>query len=67
VLKVARTYRQRLVGGEIPVSDLMVTKHLSKDIKDYKQQVSQVIAAKQLVTEGVEIHAGDNISFLFTH
>jgi DNA polymerase elongation subunit (family B) len=67
VLKVARTYRQKLVEGEIPVSDLMVTKHLSKNIKDYKQQISQVIAAKQLVTEGVEIHAGDNVTFLFTH
>jgi DNA polymerase elongation subunit (family B) len=39
---------------------------LSKNLKRYKQKVSQVIAAEQLMKEGVEIHAGKNIRFLFT-
>jgi len=46
--------------------DLIVTKRLSKDIEDYKQKVSQVIAAEQLLKEGVEVSAGKNVSFLFT-
>ena len=46
--------------------DLIVTKHLSKNPKNYRQQVSQVIAAEQLIKEGVEIHAGNNVTFLFT-
>jgi DNA polymerase elongation subunit (family B) len=41
-------------------------KHLSKDPKSYKQLVSQVIAAKQLMKEGVEVAAGKNVKFLFT-
>ena len=32
-LKVLRTYRQRLLAGEIPLSDLIVTKHMSKQPK----------------------------------
>jgi DNA polymerase elongation subunit (family B) len=44
----------------------MVTKQLSKDPKTYKQMVSQVIAAKQLMKEGIEIAAGKDVSFLFT-
>jgi DNA polymerase, archaea type len=47
-LKVLRTYRQRLLAGEIPLSDLIITKHMSKQPRHYRQQVSQVIAAQQL-------------------
>ena len=67
VLKVVKEYRQRLLSGEVPVWDLIVTKHLSKHPSKYKQRVSQVIAAEQLMNEGAEIHAGKNIRFLFTN
>src|SRR3989304_6210873 len=40
---------------------------MSKHPKQYKQHVSQVIAAEQLIKEGAEIHAGNSIKFLFTH
>jgi len=66
VLDVVRKYRQRLLDGDVSVWDLMVTKHLSKNPKHYKQQVSQAIASQQLIKEGAEIHAGNNITFLFT-
>ncbi len=51
----------------MPVWDLIVTKHLSKHPKRYKQHVSQVIAAEQLMREGAEVHAGKNLRFLFTN
>jgi DNA polymerase elongation subunit (family B) len=65
-LRVVQEYRQKLLGGEISVWDLIVTKHLSKDPRRYKQRVSQVIAAEQLMKEGVEVSAGKNVRFLFT-
>jgi DNA polymerase elongation subunit (family B) len=65
-LKIAKTYREKLLNGEIPIWDLIVTKHLSKNPKRYKQKVSQAIAAEQLIKEGAEIQAGKNIRFLFT-
>ena len=40
---------------------------VSKHPNRYKQHVSRVIAAEQLMKEGAEIHAGNNIRFLFTH
>src|SRR4030065_1363257 len=55
-----------MLNGEVPVWDLIVTKHLSKNPEKYKQHVSQVIAAEQLIKEGAEVHAGKNIRFLFT-
>jgi DNA polymerase elongation subunit (family B) len=65
-LKVMRDYREKLLAGEVSVWDLIVTKHLSKDPRGYKQRVSQVIAAEQLMKEGVEVSAGKNVRFLFT-
>ena len=65
-LKVVKEYRRRLLDGEVSVWDLIVTKHLSKHPQKYKQRVSQVIAAEQLMKEGAEVHAGKNIRFLFT-
>ena len=66
-LNVVKTYRQRLLNGEVPLSDLIVTKHMSKQPQNYRQQVSQVIAAKQLSKQGVEVHAGNSVKFLFTN
>ncbi len=64
-LEVLSTYKQRLLNGEIPFRDLIVTKHLSKDPSRYKQKVSQVIAAEQLTKEGATISAGQNLRFIF--
>ncbi len=66
-LNVVKEYRKKLLGGEVPIWDLIVTKHLSKHPKRYKQRGSQVIAAEQLIKEGAEIHAGKNVRFLFTN
>jgi DNA polymerase-2 len=65
-LKVVKDYREKLIRGEVPVWDLIITKHLSKNPKHYRQHVSQLIAAEQLVKEGVEVHAGNNLTFVFT-
>lgn len=65
-LKIVNAYRQKLLEGDVALWDLIVTKHMSKNPKHYKQHVSQVIAAEQLMKEGAEIHAGNNIRFLFT-
>jgi DNA polymerase I len=65
-LDVVKAYRQRLLDGDVPVWDLIVTKRLSKHPSRYRQKVSQVIAAEQLMKEGAEVHAGKNVKFLFT-
>jgi DNA polymerase elongation subunit (family B) len=66
VLSVVKCYRQKLINGEVPIWDLMITKHLSKSPPHYRQHVSQAIAAEQLIAEGSDVHAGNNITFLFT-
>lgn len=65
-LQVVKRYRNMLLDGEVPLADLITTKHLSKQPNQYRQHVSQLIAAEQLIKEGKELHAGNNVSFLFT-
>jgi DNA polymerase I len=66
-LKIVKKYSRKLLDGEVSVWDLIIAKHLSKKPERYRQQISQVIAAKQLMKEGAEVHAGNSIKFLFTH
>ena len=65
-LKVVKDYRKKLLNGQVPVWDLIVTKRLSKDLEDYTQKVSQMIAGEQLRKEGFEVSAGKSVKFLFT-
>jgi DNA polymerase I len=65
-LGIVKEYRQRLLDGDVHVWDLIITKRLSKHPSRYKQRVSQVIAAEQLMKEGTEVHAGKSVKFLFT-
>ena len=66
-LNVVKKYRQQLLNDEVPLSDLIVTKHMSKQPKNYRQQVSQVIVAQQLNKQSIEVHAGNSVKFLFTN
>jgi DNA polymerase elongation subunit (family B) len=65
-LQVVKDYRKRLMDGDVALWDLIVTKRLSKHLDSYTQKVSQVIAAEQLLQEGVEVSAGKKVRFLFT-
>src|SRR5659263_319720 len=66
-LDVVKRYRQKLLDQEVSIGDLIITKHLSKNPKHYRQHVSQVIAAEQLIKEGAQVHAGNSVKFVFTH
>jgi len=65
-LNIVKEYRRKIIDGEVPIWDLIITKRLSKNPENYKQRVSQVIAAEQLLQEGVEVSAGKKVRFLFT-
>ncbi len=66
VLAVVREYRRRLLEGEVPIWDLVVSKHLSKAVGEYRQHVGQAIAAEQLIEAGGVVHAGGDVRFVFT-
>ena len=66
-LGVVRRYRQKLLDDDVPIEDLIINKRMSRSPERYQQQVSQVIAAKQIIKDGGEAHAGNSVRFVFTH
>jgi DNA polymerase-2 len=66
-LNVVKEYREKILNGDIPIWDLVIRKHLSKKPESYRQNVSQVIAARQLIKEGRQVHAGDSVNFIYTN
>ena len=45
---------------------MIITKRLSKELEDYSQKISQMIAGEQLQKDGFEISAGKSLKFVFT-
>jgi DNA polymerase elongation subunit (family B) len=63
-LCLVREYIDRLRDGRVDMQELMITKQLSKDPSEYRYNVMQALAARQLVQEGVRISAGQNVSYI---
>ncbi len=61
---LAEEYFDRLRAGRVDAQELLITKQLSKNPAEYKHNIVQAIAAKQLVQEGVQIFAGQNVSYI---
>ena len=63
-LRLVRGYIDRLRDGRVDMQELMITKQLSKDPSEYRHNVMQALAARQLIQEGVQISAGQNVSYI---
>ena len=63
-LDLVRGYVDRLRDGRVDAQELMITKQLSKEPAEYQHNVTQAMAAKRLVHEGVQISAGQNVSYI---
>jgi DNA polymerase elongation subunit (family B) len=66
-LRVLGGYVERLVGGDVDVKDLLVTKRLSKSPSGYCHDVFQAVAARQLKKAGFDVHAGQAVQYLIVN
>jgi DNA polymerase I len=65
-LKVMKFYATMLRTDRVPMEELVIEKRLSKTPNEYKNLVSQAIAARQLVKEGQAVHAGQSVNYVIT-
>jgi len=65
-VEVLRGYVEKLRKRAVDVRDLIIAKQLSMHPDRYAHDVFQVIAAKQLMKEGVEISGGQTVRYLIT-
>lgn len=64
--KIVDSYCQRLLRGEVELSDLLITTRLSKEPKAYVNNIPQSIGAKQLSTIR-DIQSGQNVTYIITN
>jgi DNA polymerase-2 len=66
-LGLINRYLSLLRTGKVPIEDLVIEKRLSKTPSEYSNHVPQAIAARGLVKEGMDVHAGQNISYIISN
>lgn len=65
-LLLLKSYVEIIRDGRVPLSDLLITNQLSKNYNEYKNNTSQASTVKQLADEGLELMAGQSISYVIT-
>ncbi|MDA4134053.1 MAG: hypothetical protein OK441_00605 [Thaumarchaeota archaeon] len=65
-IQAVRGYADRIRGGGVPVADLAILNSLSKNHDQYNSSLVQVSAIRQLAEEGLELMAGQSVSYVIT-
>jgi len=63
-LSMVRKYANKIAKQEVNLSDLIISKQLSKDPERYVNSVNQSIAARQLQDRGIEVMAGQTVKYI---
>jgi DNA polymerase elongation subunit (family B) len=70
-LEVARMvlggYQERLASGQVEIKDLVVSKRITREPRDYQKAGVTAIAAQQLFGSGVKLRPGQNIEYIITN
>ena len=65
-LRVLEEYVALVRSGGVAFDDLVIEKNLSKNPGEYTNTIPQTIAARRLMTEGGNVHAGQRIRYVLT-
>jgi DNA polymerase II len=70
-LEIARdvfaNYEDCLANGEVDIGDLVISKRITREPRDYKKAGVTAIAAQQLFGSGVKLRPGQNIEYVITN
>jgi DNA polymerase elongation subunit (family B) len=65
-VEVLRSYVERLKKRDVDLRDLVIAKRLSMRPDRYGHDIFQAIAARQLMSEGVDVSGGQTVRYLIT-
>ncbi len=65
-LGILGTYVRTIRSGEARIENLAIVNRLSKNFNDYTGNTVQASAARQLAEEGLELMAGQSVSYVIT-
>ncbi|HEV2428876.1 MAG TPA: DNA polymerase domain-containing protein, partial [Thermoplasmata archaeon] len=66
VLELGRRRAEELLGGTVPVGDLVLARRASKALADYRVFSDGVAALRRLASEGVERAPGEEVAYVIT-
>ena len=66
VLEILAVYRLRLEEGQIPLRDLVMTRNISQDPRDYQKATPSAVVAQELLARGIKLGPGESIQYIIT-
>ncbi len=66
IIALLRRKLRDLRRGRVPVEELLVRLHLSRDLAEYRGNSASARAARQLAEVGKNLSAGDSVRFIYT-
>src|SRR5467141_603637 len=70
-LEIARSvlarYEERIANGDVEIKDLVVSKRITKEPRDYQKAGVTAIAAQQLFGSGVKLRPGQTVEYIITN
>jgi len=67
VVKILAEYRRRLVEGQVNLRELVITRTLSQDPREYKKATLSAVVSHELLARGVKLAPGEAIQYVITH
>jgi DNA polymerase-2 len=64
---VFANYEDRLANGEVDIRELVISKRITREPRDYQKASVTAIAAQQLFGSGVKLRPGQNIEYVITN
>jgi len=64
---VLADYHERLSSGDVDIRELIVSKRITKEPRDYQKASVTAIAAQQLFGSGVKLRPGQTVEYIITN
>jgi len=64
---VLEDYQERLASGDVDIRELIVSKRITKEPRDYQKAGVTAIAAQQLFGSGVKLRPGQTVEYIITN
>ena len=63
---VLRRYEEQLAGGKAAIEDLVISKRITREPREYQKAGLTAIVAQQLYGSGVKLRPGQNVEYIIT-
>ena len=63
---VLATYEERIGNGDVDIQELVISKRITREPRDYQKAGVTAIAAQQLFGSGVKLRPGQTVEYIIT-